>query len=192
NVTNDPTTNDPWAFGPNFDGNNATDIPDAWLVKISSAGAIAKVSYKSLTYNPSAPSTCYATFSLRDLPWPPSPTATPRTVPCLSQRPGVNITPAIAPDGTIYSVTVAHNPYASRYAYVVAFNTDLSLKWTASMRDRLDDGCGALVPIATKPSPQANTCRFGANFGVDPATHQMPPPPPIDHPSSSPLPTPHT
>ena len=48
---------------------------------------------------------------------------------CLSQRPGVNITPAIAPDGTIYSVTVAHNPFASRYAYIVAFNPDLSVKW---------------------------------------------------------------
>jgi hypothetical protein len=190
NITNDPTTNDPWAFGPNFDGIGAADIPDAWLVKISNTGAVAKVSYKSLTFSPVAPGTCSATFSLADLPWPPSPTATPRTVPCLSQRPGLNITPAIAPDGTIYSVTVAHNPFASRYAYIVAFYPDLSIKWTASLRDRLNDGCGVLVPIATSNSPQANTCRFGANFGVDPATNQRPAGRVIDQSSSSPVVTP--
>ncbi len=190
NITGDPATNDPWSFGPNFDGNGVTDIPDAWLVKILSTEAIAKVSYKSLTFSPAAPTTCYAPFSLKDLPWPPSPTAVPRTVPCLSQRPGVNITPAIAPDGTIYSVTVAHNPYASRYSYVVAFYPDLSLKWTSSMRDRLNDGCGVLVPIATKSSPQANTCNYGANFGVDPATNQKPAGRVIDQSSSSPVVTP--
>src|SRR5262249_54040823 len=43
NITNDPNTNDPWAIGPNFDGNNVTDIPDAWLVKISNDGTIRKV-----------------------------------------------------------------------------------------------------------------------------------------------------
>jgi hypothetical protein len=108
----------------------------------------------------------------------------------LSQRPGLNITPAIAPDGTIYSVTVAHNAFASRYAYVVAFNANLSLKWSASLRDRLNDGCGVLVPIATNPSPEANTCRFGANFGVDPATNQEPAGRVIDQSSSSPVVTP--
>src|SRR5215831_3174262 len=67
NITNNPATNDPWSLGPNFDGTNVIDIPDAWLVKISSAGAINKVSYKSLTFSPPAPSTCYATFSISDL-----------------------------------------------------------------------------------------------------------------------------
>lgn len=190
NITSDPSTNDPWAYGPNFDGNGATDIPDAWLVKISTDGTVSKVSYKSLTYTPAAPTTCLVTFLLSDLPWPPSPTATPRTVPCLSQRPGVNITPAIAPDGTIYSVTVAHNVYASRYAYIVAFNPDLSLKWTASLRDRLNDGCGVLVPIATSNTPQANSCTYGANFGVDPATNEKPAGRVIDQSSSSPVVTP--
>src|SRR5215470_18529389 len=146
NITNDPTTNDPWAYGPSFDGNGVTDIPDAWLVKISQDSTIQKVSYKSLTFTPAAPTTCSATFDTSTLPWPPSPTATPRTIPCLSQRPGLNITPAVTPDGTIYSVTVAHSPFASRYAYIVAFNPDLSPKWTASLRDRLNDGCGGLVP----------------------------------------------
>jgi hypothetical protein len=191
NITNNPATNDPWANGlPNFDGNGVADIPGAWLVKISSTGIINTVSYKSLTYTPSAPSTCHTSFSPKDLPWPPSPTAVSRTVPCLSQRPGVNITPAIAPDGTIYSVTVAHNAFASRYAYIVAFNPDLSLKWTASLRDRLNDGCGVLVPIATKPATQANTCRYGANFGVDPSTNEPPSGRVIDQSSSSPVVTP--
>src|SRR5215467_2817001 len=81
-------------FGHNGDGNGVTDIPDAWLVKISDEGDdVRKVSYKSLTFTPAAPTTCHAVFGLSQLPWPPSPTATPRTVPCLSQRPGVNITP---------------------------------------------------------------------------------------------------
>src|SRR5262249_40517388 len=119
NINSDPATNDPWSFGPNFDGNGVTDIPDSWLVKLLRAGIIAKVSYKSLPFTPSAPSTCSATFSLSELPWPPSPPAVPRTVSCLSQRPGVNITPAIAPDGTISPFTGPHNPFASRYAYIV-------------------------------------------------------------------------
>jgi len=190
NTTNNPATNDPWSFGPNFDGTNVIDIPDAWLVKISSAGTINKVSYKSLSFNPAAPTTCLTTFDTKQLPWPPSPTATPGTVPCLSQRPGVNITPAIAPDGTIYSVTVAHNPFASRYAYIVAFHPDLSLKWTASLRGHLNDGCGVLVPIATSNSPEPNTCRYGANFGVDPATNDKPAGRVIDQSSSSPVVTP--
>src|SRR5262245_19797719 len=134
NVTDDPSTNDPWSFGPNGDGLNVTDIPGAWLVKIAGDGTMTLANYKTLTYSPAAPSACHGTFSSSTLPWPPSPTAVPRTVPCLSQRPGLNITPAIAPDGTIYSVTVAHSPFASRYAYIVAFNPDLSVKWTASLR----------------------------------------------------------
>lgn len=190
NITNNPNTNDPWSYGPNFDGTNVTDIPDAWLVKIYSTGVITKVSYKSLTFSPAAPSTCFVTFDTSDLPWPPSPTALPRTVTCLSQRPGVNITPAIAPDGTIYSVTVAHNPFASRYAYIVAFHPDLTLKWTASLRGHLSDGCGVLVPIAPTSAPAANSCRNGANFGVDPATNDAPAGRVIDQSSSSPVVTP--
>jgi len=186
NITNDPSTNDPWSFGPAFDGTNVTDIPDAWLVKISATGVINKVSYKSLTYTPTAPATCFGTFSSSTLPWPPSPTAVPRTVPCLSQRPGVNITPAIAPDGTIYSVTVAHNPFASRYSYIVAFNPDLTVRWTASMRDRIHDGCGVLLTIGGPGG-----CRAGqpAN-GVEPATNMAPAGRVIDQSSSSPVVTP--
>ena len=186
NITNDPSTNDPWSFGPSFNGTGVTDIPDAWLVKITADGVIHKVSYKSLTYTPAAPATCKATFSAALLPWPPSPTATPRTVPCLSQRPGVNITPAIAPDGTIYSVTVAHNPFASRYSYIVAFNPDLSVKWTASLRDRIHDACGVILPIGGPGG-----CRVGTPAdGRDPATNEAPAGRVIDQSSSSPVVTP--
>jgi hypothetical protein len=186
NITNDPSTNDPWSFGPNFDGTGVTDIPDAWLVKIDAFGGVHKVSYKSLTYTPAAPATCFGTFGTSTLPWPPSPTAVPRTVPCLSQRPGVNITPAISFDGTIYSVTVAHNPFASRYSYVLAFNPDLTLKWSASMRDRIHDGCGVLLGIGVPGG-----CRAGQPVnGVDPATNQAPAGRVIDQSSSSPVVTP--
>jgi hypothetical protein len=155
-------------------------------VKITEDGNIRKVSYKSLTFTPAAPVTCNGTFSTSLLPWPPSPTATPRTVTCLSQRPGVNITPAIAPDGTIYSVTVAHNPFASRYAYIVAFNPDLSLKWTASIRGRIHDGCGGILKIGVPGG-----CRAGQpSNGVDPATNEAPAGRVIDQSSSSPVVTP--
>ncbi len=185
NVSTDPSTNDPWSFGPNFDGLGGTDIPGAWLVKVSGDLSSNMVSYKSLSYSPQAPDTCFGTFDTSTLPWPPSPTAVPRTVPCLSQRPGLNITPAIAPDGTIYTVSVAHNPFASRYVYMIALNSDLSLKWTASLRDRLHDGCGVLVPIGGPGG-----CRTAATFGVDPATNQPPAGRILDQSSSSPVVTP--
>ncbi len=83
-------------------------------------------------------------------------------------------------------MTVAHNPFASRYAYVVAFNPNLTLKWTASLRDRLKDGCGVLLPIGGPGG-----CRAGqpAN-GVDPATNEAPAGRVIDQSSSSPVVTP--
>jgi len=185
NITSDQATNDPWSYGPNFDGQNAADIPGAWLVKIGVDGTMETVSYKTLI--PGAPTTCETTFAYDGaaLPWPPSPTAhVQSTVPCLSQRPGVNIAPAIAPDGTIYSVTVAHNPYASRFSYVVAFNPNLTLKWAASMRGLLHDGCGVLL------TGTLGGCRAGANIGVDPATNEPPAGRVIDQSTSSPTVTP--
>lgn len=181
---------DPWALGPGFNGIGGHDIDGAWLVKVDGEnGSTRKVSYATLV--PGAPTTCKATFSTRNLPWPPSPTATPRTVSCLSQRPGVNITPAIAPDGTIYTISVAHNPFASRYSYVIAVNPDLTLKWASSLRGRLNNGCNndaGNFPGSTLPRNGApGGCRLGATPGVDPATNEAPAGRVIDQSSSSPI-----
>lgn len=187
NITSDQATNDPWSYGPNFDGQNATDIPGAWLVKINANGTTQTVSYKTLI--PSAPTTCETTFAYdgAPLPWPPTPNARVQsTVPCLSQRPGVNVAPAVAPDGTVYSVSVAHNPFASRFSYVVAFNSNLTLKWAASLRGLLHDGCGVVLP----QNGTLGGCRAGATTGVDPATNEPPAGRVIDQSTSSPTVTP--
>jgi outer membrane protein assembly factor BamB len=85
----------------------------------------------------------------------------------------VNTAPAIAPDGTIYTASRAHRN--SRYSYLVAVNPDLTPKWAASLRDRIADGCGVLVPNATIDNPiQRGHCRYNAPLGVDPQTNQMP------------------
>jgi outer membrane protein assembly factor BamB len=150
---------DPWAF-------DRTDIPDAWLVKVTPRGAVTKVSYKTLI--PDAPTSCKLTFIALELPWPASPTAVPPSAPCLSQRPGVNMAPAAAPDGTIYTVSRAHGN--SRYSYLVALNPDLTLKWAASLRDRLRDGCGVSIPVGI-----FGGCRNGTPAtGVEPATNDLP------------------
>jgi hypothetical protein len=73
------------------------------------------------------------------LPWPPSPTAVPRTVPCLSQRPR-NCSPQSAREPLCLHRGLPLRPVA---------------EMDASLRDRLNDGCGVLVPIATSNTPQA-------------------------------------
>jgi outer membrane protein assembly factor BamB len=90
------------------------------------------------------------------------------------------VAPAVAPDGTIYTVSRAHG--SSRYAYLVAVNADLTPKWAASLRDHLSDGCGVLLAIGgpggCRPGQPAN--------GVDPQTNQAPAGRVIDQSSSSP------
>jgi hypothetical protein len=161
---------DPW-------GATGTDIPDSWLVKIGGDDSIAKQSYRALASG--APATCTTTYNTTsDTPWPP-PHAAPNG-PCGSQRVGINVAPAIAQDGTIYSVSRAH--LRSRYAYVVAANSDLSPKWHASLRGHLSDGCGVVLP-----DDNGNIgCRTGATRGVDPATGEPPAGRVVDQSSSSP------
>jgi outer membrane protein assembly factor BamB len=170
---------DPWANG--FQGAEPSDLPGAWLVKITNTGTVTLADYKTLI--PSAPSTCRASFSFEQLPWPPAPDAVPQSVPCFSQRPGVNVAPAVAPDGTIYTVSRGHHPQGARYSYLIALNPDLSLKWAASLRERLRNGCGGLLPIGGP-----NGCRHGtpAN-GVDPATNELPAGMVVDLSTSSPV-----
>jgi len=139
------------------------DVVNAWLVKVRPDGSSSRATYNSITPNtPHATDMCLGVFTSA-LPWPPSPTAVPPSVTCGSQRPGVNVAPAIASDGTIYTVSRAH--LNSRWGYLVAVNPDLTPKWVTSMRDRFNDGCNVLIP----PNGTPGGCRAGAHTGVDPS-----------------------
>ena len=170
-IAADPKQNNPWG----------TDARGAWLVKIGADDSIAIASFASLTAGaPASGDRCLTSFNTRNLPWPPSPDAVPPVQACGSQRPGLNIAPAVATDGTIYTVSRAH--FNGRYGFLVAANPDLTPKWAASLRDRLNDGCDVLAPRSGSPGG----CREGAMRGVDPATNQMPAGRVIDDSSSSP------
>jgi hypothetical protein len=173
------TLGDPWT---------ANDIVSAWLVKIGSTDVASKVSYATLVPNaPVATSfSCEGSFSgAGSLPWPPSAGSIPVSTHCGSQRPGVNIAPAIAPDGTIFTASRAH--FNARTTFMIAVNPDLTLKWAASMQHQLHDGCGVLVAIAPLNDPnQPNACRNGTTLGVDPTTNAFGSAEIIDVASSSP------
>ncbi len=151
---------DPWT----------TDIRGAWLIKVRPDGSTSKVSFSRLATGAPAPTAlCKTQFSDADLPWPPSPTAEPPSVPCGGQRPGINATPAVGLDGTVYVGSRAHR--ADRYSFLVAVNPNLTTQWTASLRGLLNDGCGtATLP----PTGTPGGCKAGAPFGVDPATNEKP------------------
>ena len=167
---------------------------DSWLVKVAPSDQIQKVSYAVITAGaPKATDSCIATFSNSQLPWPPSADAVPGSVTCGSQRPGINIAPAIAPDGTIYVLSRA--AFISRYAYLVAVKPDLTQKWIASLRNRFRDGCG--VPISLggtlPPNGAPGGCRDlgaagnAAIYGRDPAINAYGGGRVIDDSSSSPV-----
>jgi hypothetical protein len=160
------------------------DVVNSWLVKVMPNNTFLTATFASLT--PGAPGgkdQCPGVFNAGDLPYPPSPNAVPPPPPviCGSQRPGLNSAPAVAPDGTIYTVSVAH--LWSRTAYLVAANNDLSPKWISAMSDRLQDGCNVLLP----PNGQPGGCRAGAVTGVDPAQNRPGAGRIIDDMSSSPV-----
>jgi outer membrane protein assembly factor BamB len=158
-----------------------TDVVDSWLVKVGADDSAARVSYKSLVSG--APTTCTTTYNTTsDVPWP-NYSTTPPTAACGSQRVGLNVAPAIAPDGTVYTVSRAH--LRSRYSYVLAVNPDLTPKWQAPLRGHLDDGCGVLLPN-DNGGPNGIGCRTGSPRGVDPATDESPAGRVIDASSSSP------
>ena len=153
------------------------DVAGAWLVKVTPNDTATIVSYATLI--PGAPLgtdvTCPGRFRPNPdpLPWPPASVigtnqGPPPTV-CGSQRPGVNIAPAVAADGTVYTVSRAH--FNESQAYLVAVNPDLTPKWQASLRNLLNDGCGFLVPISGPANMDPNSCRNGATPGIDPTTN---------------------
>jgi outer membrane protein assembly factor BamB len=160
-----------------------TTSSGSWLVRIDRHGRTSMVSFGDLV--PNAPTVCLGTFSITQLPWPPSPAAFPPSLPCGIQRAALNVAPAIAPDGTIYTVSKADR--SPEYGFVVAVNRDLTPRWAASLRGHLDDGCGVLLPIAPTAAPAADACRNGTTVGVDPLTNQPPAGEVTDASSSSPV-----
>jgi len=166
------------------------DPPGAWLVKVRPDNTVAMAAFSTIaTGTPAATALCVAQFNGAQLPWPPAPDAVPPSFPCGAQRPGLNVTPAIGDDGTVVTVSRAHRN--ARYTYVVAVNSDLSPKWTASLRDKLNDGCGVLNPsdatTASDPFTQFTHCRVGAPAGVENATNLPPAGQASDQGSSSPV-----
>jgi hypothetical protein len=169
NVLELSTDSDPW---------QQSDIAGAWLVRVLPDDTSATVTYATLT--PDAPEgiakLCPSTFSYvpssqKLLPWPPSATSIPPKVRCGSQRPSVNLAPVVGSDGTIYTASAAH--LDMMVSYLIAVNPDLSLKWSASMQHRLNDGCGVLLPIAPQGvTTMPNSCRYGTPVGIDPSTNQ--------------------
>jgi hypothetical protein len=168
------------------------DAVNSWLVKVAPDDSIRMVSYTGL--NPGAPAAtdlCYNAFASSQLPWPPSPDAIPPKVTCGLQRAALNIAPAIAPDGTIYTISRAH--FISRYGYLVALNPDLTLKWAASLRGEATvagdyfsggyfiDGCGVPAGLGgwLPPNGAPGGCRdLGSAgnaviLGRDPATNRL-------------------
>ena len=135
-----------------------SDITNAWLVRVAPDGTTKNVPLAPLVSNaPAATAPCTSVFTAKTK-LPPSPDAVAPTVTCGSQRPGLNVAPAIAADGTIYIVTRAH--LNERWGFLVAVNPDLTPKWNASLRNRFHDGCDVLLP--------AGTCTAGTTAGVDP------------------------
>jgi len=169
------------------------DVLNSWLVKVGPDDSVSMVSYSTLLSQavikgeavPPGNGRCKVSFLASQLPWPPQPNANPQTTTCGSQRAAMNIAPAIAPDGTIYTISKAH--LVTRYNYLVAVNSNLTGKWAASFRGRLNDGCGVSEAIGNPGGANANGgCNTGATFGVDPATNEPPPARVLDDSSSTP------
>jgi hypothetical protein len=143
------------------------DAMNAWLVKVAPDDSVTTTTYAALL--PGTPTQCLGTFFGSPLPWPPSPGAVPHKVPCGSQRPAINLAPAISADGsTLYAASRGH--FWGRGSYLLAVNTaDLSLQWATSLQKLFDDGCNVLMP----PNGQPGGCRTGTTTGVDPTQNTL-------------------
>jgi hypothetical protein len=176
-------------YGPReVKGGILIDARSGWLIKARADGSVEAANFTDLVSGaPAEGDPCPGNFrvSTDELPWPPSPNATPLDIRCGVQRPGINVAPAVAGDGTIYTVSRSDN--AARESYVVAINPDLSPKWAASLQNRLMDGCGT---VKLPPSGAPGGCRFGAAVGVDPATNAAPAGVVSDQSTASPVVTP--
>jgi len=170
------------------------DVVDSWLVKVGPDDSISMVSYSALLGEatiigdpvPAGADQCKRSFFNSQLPWPPSPDAVPTTITCGTQRAALNVAPAIAPDGTIYTISRGH--FVTRYNYLIAVSPNLTGKWASSLRGHLNDGCndgavsGSILPLNGQPGG----CRVGAHPGVDPGTNEPGPGRVLDDQSSTP------
>jgi hypothetical protein len=152
-----------------------TGANHGFLVKAAPWGQTWKVGYEDLT--PGAPKQddlCFVTFGFLSpqppRPWPPAADALPPQRTCGRQRPGVNITPAIGADGTIFTASAADAVF--NYAYLIAVKPDLSLKWATSLRGLVNDGCGVHRPGFPEGDIPCSAT-FSA-VGVDPNTNLPP------------------
>jgi outer membrane protein assembly factor BamB len=162
----------PWASAPR----------GSWLVRIAPDGTTSLVSFDALTPNaPAADAMCTGVFPFDGDPLPPSASAVAPTAPCGAQRPGINSTPAVGADGTIYTVSRAH--FNFRYGFIIAVNPDMTPKWATSMRERFLDGCGVLLP----PNGRPGGCRSGSIIGVDPLDNRPGSGAVVDDSTSSPV-----
>lgn len=143
------------------------DAVNSWLVKIAPNDSFTTVTYSSLL--PNAGTKCLGTFYGQPYPWPPSQNAMPPDVKCGSQRSPLNLAPAISLDGsTVYTVSRGH--FWPRDAYLLAINSaDLSLQWSTSLQDLLDDGCNILLP----PDGQPGGCSIYGATGLDPTQNGL-------------------
>lgn len=157
------------------------DVIGAWLVKITATGTVSSAQFKDIMTGEMGPNDdCEVGFGSPP-PWPPTPTSVAPTIKCGAVRPGINVAPAVGPDGTIY--TIARNHFVTRYGYVVAVNPNLTPKWTASTHGVLSDGCNVEIP----PNGTPGGCRVGALTGVAPDTNSAPSGRILDDSSSSPV-----
>ncbi len=146
--------NNPWS----------SDSLGSWLVRIDAGGTIRAAAFSAIVPGaPPADAACTSVFDFTGRPGPPTPDAVAPSQRCGPQRPGLNVAPAVAADGTIYTISRAH--LNDRWGYLVAVNPDLSPKWSASLRNRFLDGCNVTIP----PNGTPGGCSIGAITGVDPA-----------------------
>jgi hypothetical protein len=164
----------------------------AWLVAVAPDGTARTADYAALVPHAPAPSdACFGVYdaTITPLPWPPANAdgslIKPPTAPCGAQRPGINTTPAIGSDGTVFVVSRAHNN--ARYAYAVAVNPDLTPRWATSLRDLLNDNCGVTIASDATDTSRTFDCRIGTPFGVERVTGLAPAAQVIDQSSSSPV-----
>jgi len=109
------------------------DVLGSWLVKVLADDTASTVTFTKLTKGaPKGTDNCPLFFyTEKALPWPPSKHARPIDIPCGTQPPGINIAPAIGPDGTVYTVSRGH--FDLTVGYLIAANPDLTPKWHASL-----------------------------------------------------------